>query len=95
MSSSTKSRQVVKFFRIEFHITSNGGTDIYGVVPLGGIDPSVARKAYRFHKRTGKERISYDVSVDPKGHVQCECKGFLRWGHCKHIKTLKAAGMLG
>jgi hypothetical protein len=31
----------------------------------------------------------YDVLIDGR-KSQCECKGFLRWGHCKHCESLVA-----
>jgi hypothetical protein len=71
-------------FRITFHI----GEDDYLLIPLA-TDPAVARKAFRFTKQTS-DRASYDVRVDNEG-LHCECLGFLRWGHCKHIQTLQAA----
>ncbi len=29
----------------------------------------------------------YHVNVDGK-HSLCDCKGFLRWHHCKHVEAL-------
>jgi hypothetical protein len=31
---------------------------------------------------------SYDVNLSPDGKHRCECLGFLRWGHCKHVNGL-------
>lgn len=64
----------------------------YGVVPLHP-DPEVASKAFRLIKRHGSDRGNYDVMVDEFG-PQCECWGWLRHRHCKHINALKAAGMI-
>jgi hypothetical protein len=33
---------------------------------------------------------TYDVLLDPLGRHTCECLGFLRWGHCKHVDSLAA-----
>jgi hypothetical protein len=82
-----------RLFQIRFVIEGVS----YAVIPLTDTDPRVAVKAYRM-KRTdarGKVAASYDVRLSPEGHVTCECKGFLRWGRCKHVRTLQAAGMLG
>ncbi len=87
MTQTARPAAAVKSFTITFHI----GPDEYAVVPLHP-DPAVARKAYRLRKRTGDEAV-YDVALLDHG-AQCECLGFLRWGHCKHIRTLQAAGML-
>ena len=36
----------------------------------------------------------YDVNLDgPRS--SCECKGFLRWGHCKHVSACKALQKAG
>jgi hypothetical protein len=49
--------------------------------------------AFRFEKfstcRIEGEPDGYDVLLNqPGGGQSCECKGFLRWGHCKHIDTI-------
>src|SRR5947209_145908 len=68
----------------------------YFVIPLRDTDPEVAVRAYRMKKRDEKGVIlaSYDVRQDPAGHVSCECLGFLKHDHCKHVETLAAAGMI-
>lgn len=87
MTRAARPASAVKSFTITFYI----GPDEYAVIPLHP-DPAVARKAYRLRKRTGNEAV-YDVALRDHG-AECECLGFLRWGHCKHIRTLQAAGML-
>jgi hypothetical protein len=32
----------------------------------------------------------YHVLFEDEHNHTCECKGFLRWGHCKHVDSLKA-----
>jgi hypothetical protein len=87
MNAKRKSNPIIKLFRITFHC----GADEYLVVPLQ-IDPSTALKAYRLKKLTG-EHTSYQVRLTERG-VGCQCKGFLRWKRCKHIRMLRAAGMI-
>jgi hypothetical protein len=38
------------------------------------------------------EPTHYDATVDPAhpSGCTCECKGFLRWKHCKHVESLSA-----
>jgi hypothetical protein len=36
----------------------------------------------------------YDVLLDGRDS-SCECKGFLRWGHCKHLESLSALSNSG
>jgi hypothetical protein len=74
-----------------FSITFTIGADQYVVSPLP-VDPSIGRKAFRFEKQTG-DRAVYDLLADEHG-LQCECLGFLRWGHCKHVQKTQEAGAL-
>jgi hypothetical protein len=40
--------------------------------------------------------ITYHVNLNGDAST-CECKGFLRWGHCRHVESLtalQAAGQL-
>ena len=69
------------------------GSDRYTVCPLAGVHPEVARKAYRVHKLTGSQEV-YDVRLTIEGHAECDCPGFTRWGHCKHVRMLAALGCL-
>ena len=81
-----------RLFRCTFHIE---GMD-YHVWPLADIDATVAVKAYRMtrHDEQGKVAACYDIRLSPAGFIECECKGFLRWKHCKHVRTLQAMGCL-
>jgi hypothetical protein len=74
-------------FKITFSID---GTD-YKVFPLT-IDPSIGTKAFRFCKQDGNGEV-YDLHADAFG-LQCQCKGFVAHGHCKHTQTIQAAGKL-
>jgi hypothetical protein len=66
---------------------------VYAVVPLTAVHPEVAVKAYRFRKQTGDGEV-YDLRLTSDGQVECDCRGFQRWCHCEHVRTLTAAGML-
>src|SRR5262245_45236552 len=37
----------------------------------------------------------YFVLFESEFSASCECKGFLRWGHCKHLDSLKALRLAG
>jgi hypothetical protein len=42
-------------------------------------------------ERTEGEDSTYDVLIDEEyGLHQCCCKGFQKWGHCKHVEALVA-----
>jgi hypothetical protein len=91
-STTTRAGKQPRTFSITFLIQ---GTR-YWVIPLHDIDPAVALKAYRLKKRDagGQVIAVYDVRQTPEGHVECDCPGHTRWGHCRHQQTLQAAGML-
>jgi hypothetical protein len=63
----------------------------YSVSPLP-IDPSIGHKAFRFAKQGGDGAV-YDLHADQYG-LQCQCLGFERFGYCKHVQTVQAAGKL-
>jgi hypothetical protein len=50
-------------------------------------------RAFRLVKVAGgsdRETTNYDVLIDPHGHDSCECRGFLRHGHCKHVDAIRS-----
>lgn len=55
-------------------------------------DPSIGKKAWRFEKQTEDGEV-YDLCLNQHG-LECQCKGFLRWGRCKHIETLHVASRI-
>jgi hypothetical protein len=59
-----------------------GVTSSYYLAPVPG-----APGAYRLEKFAVDGGGSYDVDL---AAPSCECKGFLRWGHCKHVESLTA-----
>lgn len=51
----------------------------------------------KFASQGNPEGQQYDVSLEPAGN-SCECWGWLRWGHCRHVSGLSdlvARGELG
>jgi hypothetical protein len=62
--------------------------------------PSDFGAAFRLEKfaPAGEEPAAYDVLLADEGGVHsCECRGFLRWGRCKHadgLLALRRAGRL-
>ena len=73
-------------------LTLTIGTTLYLMSKLFP-DPEVATRPVRLEK-AGGDGETYDVRQDCNGHCYCECKGFLRWGHCKHIASLMREGLL-
>jgi hypothetical protein len=50
----------------------------------------------KFRQAAGDERTVYHVCLDRVGgRHSCECKGFLRWSHCKHAEGLLAVTAAG
>jgi hypothetical protein len=76
-----------RHFTITFGIE---GTD-YKLHPLP-IDPSIGMVAVRFVKQGGDGEV-YDLHRDGFGW-NCQCKGFLAHGHCKHVETVRAAARI-
>jgi hypothetical protein len=46
------------------------------------------------HQRRGEDDAAYNVLLDGERST-CECKGFLRWGHCRHVEALTALRQAG
>ena len=85
--------------RCDLHLFSdNKVAGSYWLTPIPCEFPGCA--AYRLEKfpedcKTG-EPTAYAVCLDQAGeHTTCECKGFLRWGHCKHVESLTALRAAG
>jgi hypothetical protein len=59
--------------------------------------PADFGRAFLLHKiDTSSPPASYHVNIDGARRT-CECKGYLKWGHCKHgdgLAALIAAGRL-
>jgi hypothetical protein len=58
--------------------------------------PSDFGTAFHVEKRDynpGEER-SYDVLLNGDASL-CSCRGFTRWGHCRHIESLAALCVAG
>jgi hypothetical protein len=56
----------------------------YNLAPI----PSEFGRAFRLVKLLGPHD-RYDVLLDGE-RSRCECRGFLRWHHCKHVSALLA-----
>jgi hypothetical protein len=58
--------------------------------------PSDFGHAYRLDKadQGDGQPETYDVLLDGE-RSSCECKGFLRWHHCKHVESLTTLRQLG
>ena len=61
----------------------------YNLAPIA----SAFGRAFRLVKLLGPHD-RYDVLLNGERST-CECKGFLRWGHCKHIGALYALAEKG
>jgi hypothetical protein len=57
----------------------------YCVRPL----PSDFGQAFEVEKIFVPDGNTYHIRLDGEGG-SCECKGFLRWGHCRHVEGLQA-----
>jgi hypothetical protein len=78
-------------------LPGQGGPGVDGTQGTSVPGRELTAKAFRFRKQGG-DRAVYDVAVTEHG-PQCDCPGFTHWHPrrgtlCKHVKTLKAAGMI-
>jgi hypothetical protein len=77
-------------------ITIGKASNTYAVRAL----PSDFGEAFEIQKLTAPgpdDLATYHVLFENEQDCRCECKGFLRWGRCKHVETireLRAAGHL-
>jgi hypothetical protein len=99
-----KSKRPVRTLAVLHPITPNGGgvvritegkvSDTYLVEPLD----SCFDVASRWTKEGDENHPGYDVLVNPEmGYHSCECLGFLRHNHCRHVEAavvLLARGQL-
>lgn len=86
-----RKRFVVGWTIIHADAAGNELVTSYSVTPLRA-DPAVARFAWRFTKLDEDGKLSaesYDIRVDDSGFWHCECKGFLGFNYCKHVRTLR------
>lgn len=69
-------------------ITTDRQRDFYDLVehPCG---PTEDSRAFRLTKHDVNKNIAYDAVIAPGG-CSCECLGFLRHDHCKHVEGLLA-----
>lgn len=75
-------------------LTQDGKTRGYRLTPL----PSDFGAAYRLHKADAGDGHSeqYDVCLDLEhGRHSCECLGFLKHHHCKHLESIIALVQAG
>src|SRR5215472_4402767 len=75
-------------------LTQDGATTGY---VLTAIPSQIGGQGYRLGKAS-QDGCSeeYDCLIDMKdGFHQCECRGFLRWNHCKHCESLVALSKAG
>src|SRR5438552_2003572 len=61
-------------------------SDHYMVTPI----PADFGTAYRVVKFLALDEPTYHVLLADDGKHSCECQGFSRWGHCKHVSGLLA-----
>lgn len=76
-------------------LTVSGKATSYTVENIGSDD---AEHGFRLEKldASGATVESYDVELfTSNGYHGCTCKGFGRWGHCKHVESLVAIDQAG
>ena len=66
-------------------IVEGAKSDDYIVRPLA----SDWGTAFQVEKVADPEEKVYHVNLDRQGGI-CNCKGHLKWGHCRHVESLTA-----
>jgi hypothetical protein len=92
MSQRTTSRPSRKSQVPRFRCELVYGADRYTVAPIADVHPEVAIRAFQMRKNGGPD--TYDVRLTVAGYAECDCQGFQRWQHCKHVNMLAALGCL-
>lgn len=82
-------RPLTKIGLIRLTETAKHGQKAIAHYHLQELPTDLAGRAFRCEKHGHEEESSYDVLVDGRNSI-CECKGFNRWGHCKHVEALTA-----
>jgi hypothetical protein len=82
------------------HSETREETDLYFVHPLatdfGGLAFRLERYDLPGQGHDAGVHVAYDVHLAQQGTPgSCECKGFLRHHHCKHIDALQALAASG
>jgi hypothetical protein len=73
-------------------------TDLYFIEALAtdfGRGFKLTRKDFAPGADHSTDGAEYHVNLDHKGRHRCECLGFLRHRHCKHVEGLLALAKLG
>ncbi len=68
-----------------FCIETDGKSQFYMFLE---IRCEIGGRGFAVH-RLGQGEL-YHVRVGAPEDASCECMGFLRWGHCKHVSALSA-----
>ncbi len=62
--------------------------DAYAVEELP--NDSQTGSEYTLIKIAGREHVGARYECSAHGERFCQCRGYTRWGHCKHIESLVA-----
>jgi hypothetical protein len=72
-----------------FAVTEGDKTDRYFFQPMACDFGAAAYLVEKWSDVVQAVVEEYHVSLDGK-ESSCECKGHLRWGHCRHVEGLSA-----
>jgi hypothetical protein len=81
-------------------IDCRGDSDLYFLTPVPadfGLGFKLTRRDYTAGAEATTAGDEYHVNLGggPVNSHLCECKGFCRWGHCKHVEGLLALSKAG
>jgi len=106
MSTATRSRQArqqLRTVRLSVPPSADNPFSIVTITQGHDVDDYIVRPVasdwgdgFQVERIFDPEQKVYHVHLDRQGQT-CDCKGFLRWGHCKHasaLATLRQHGKL-
>jgi hypothetical protein len=69
-------------------LTADGRETNYFLRSIGSDDASHGLRLEKLGAGLDVVEVYHVELFDHAGHHSCECKGFLRWGHCRHVAGL-------
>jgi hypothetical protein len=103
VTTSPKARKPARSIAILWPLTSATPGTVRITVGQESAEYTVSRldadfgRAFRVRKAGALEAYCVNLAAGQHQHSSCECKGWLRYGHCRHVSgllALVAAGKL-
>ena len=95
MDAPLSASELVRPWRREGRITQDGQETLFFVDRIASQIGGAGFRLTKFeqHQR-GEDDAAYSVLLDGERST-CECKGYIRHGHCRHVEALTALQAAG